>query len=67
MIQYKTEQVLSSIAEMGDRLATIHIGRKEGAAVPLSGGAGSPSNTMWHGPRSTSVSSRILINPAVRP
>jgi len=31
-----TKQVLS-IAEMGDRLATIDMGRKEGAAVPLSG------------------------------
>jgi len=34
-------------AEMGDRLATIDMGRKVGAAVPLSvGGAGSPSNTV---------------------
>jgi len=40
---------------MGDRLATIDMGRKEGAAVPLSGGgAGYPSNTMCPGPRSTS-------------
>ena len=29
----------SAVAEMGDRLATIDVGRKEGAgAVPLSGG-----------------------------
>jgi len=26
----------SAVAEMGDRLATIDMGRKEGAAVPLS-------------------------------
>jgi len=32
---------------MGDRLATIDMGRKVGAAVPLSvGRAGSPSNTV---------------------
>ena len=32
-----------------------------GAAVPLSvGGAGSPSNIMWHGPRPTSIPSDIL-------
>jgi len=48
------------------RLATIDMGRKLGA-VCLLGGAGSPSNTMWHGPRPTSVPSGILIHPAVRP
>jgi len=30
----------SAVAEMGDRLATIGMGRKLGAAVPLSGGGG---------------------------
>jgi len=40
---------------------------KWGAAVPLSGGAGSPSNTMWPVPSSISVPSGILIHPAVRP
>ena len=39
---------------MGDRLATIDMDRKR-RAVPLFGGAGSPSNTMWPGPRPTSV------------
>jgi len=28
----------SAVAEMGDRLVTIDMGRKDGAAVPLSGG-----------------------------
>jgi len=44
-------------------LATIDMGRKLGAAVPFSmeGGAGSPSNTMWLGPRPISVPSGILI------
>jgi len=32
----------SAVAEMVDRLATIDTGRKEGVAVLLSGGAGSP-------------------------
>jgi len=63
----------SAVAEMGDRLATIYVGRKVGAAVPLSvgsppvGGAVSPSNTMWPGPRPTSVPSDILIHPTVWP
>jgi len=48
-------------------VATIDMGRKEGAAVPLSrGGAGSPFNTMWP-PRSTYVPSGFLIHPAVWP
>jgi len=48
-------------------VATIDMGRKEGeAVVPLSRkGAGSPSNTMWPGPRSTSVPIGIFIHPAV--
>jgi len=46
----------SDVPEMGDHLATVDIGRKVGAAVPLyEGGAGSPSNTMLPGLRSTSV------------
>ena len=52
---------------MGDRGHNRH-GPKEGAALPLSrGGAGSPSNTMWSGPRSTSVLSGVFIHPAVWP
>jgi len=47
---------------MGDRAARIDMGRKEGAAVPLSGGAGSQSNTMWPEPRSISVPSGVLIS-----
>jgi len=50
---------------MGDSLATIDMGRKVWGAVPLSGEAGSPSNTMWPGPRPTSVPSGILIHPTV--
>jgi len=33
----------SAVAEMGDHLATIDMGRKVGAAVPLFEAAGSPS------------------------
>jgi len=55
----------SAVAEMGDRFATIDVGRKLGD-VPLWGGrAGSTSNTMWPGPRPTSLPSGILIHPAV--
>jgi len=55
----------SAVAEMGDRLATIDMGRKVGVLCPLLRGAGSPSNTTWPGPRSTPVPSGILIHPAV--
>jgi len=41
----------SALAETGDRLATIDIGRKLGAVPLLGGGAGSPCNTMRSGPR----------------
>jgi len=51
---------------MGDRLATIDIARKVGAAVPLSVGlAESPSDTVWPGPRPISKPSDIWIHPAV--
>ena len=33
----------SEVAEMGDHLATIDMGRKVGAALPLSVGGGSPT------------------------
>jgi len=53
---------------MGDRLATIDMGRQEGGCCsPFGGGAGSPSNILWPGPRSTSVPSGILIHPTVWP
>ena len=48
-------------------LATIHTGRKLGAAVPLLGAAGFPSNTMWSGLRPTSLPSGVLIHPIVWP
>ena len=59
----------SAVAEMGDRLATISMGQKVGGLLcsfPW-GRAGSPSNTMWPGPRPTSVPSGILIHPNVWP
>ena len=52
----------SAVAEMGDRLATIGMGRKWGGAAV--GGwvpTGSPSNTMWTGPRPTSLPSGISV------
>jgi len=53
----------SAVAETGDRLATIDMGQKSGGCcVPFRGEgvAASPSNTVWLGPRSTSVPSGIL-------
>jgi len=52
-----------------DRLATIDVSQKVGAAVPLFwwGRAGSPSNTIWPGLRPSSIPSFILIHPAVSP
>jgi len=47
-------------------LATIDMGRKVGAALPLSGGLG-PHITMWPGQRPTFVPSDILIHPGVWP
>jgi len=49
------------------RLATRDIGRKLGVVPPFWEGrgevrAGSPSNTMWPGPRPTSIPSGILIH-----
>jgi len=68
---YKTickQDNIQTVAEMGDRLATIDIGRKEGGLLcPFRGGAGSQFNTMWPGPRPTAVPSGILIHPAVWP
>jgi len=57
----------SAVAEMGDRLATIDMGRKLGAVPLYWKGAGSPPNTIWPGPRPTSVPSFILIHPTVWP
>jgi len=55
----------SAVAEMDDRLATIHMSQKLGALPLWGGGAGFPSNTMWPGPSPTSIQSGILIHPAV--
>jgi len=57
----------SAVAEMGDRLATTDMGQKRGLLCPflVGGVAGSPSNTMWPGPRRISVASGIFIHPAI--
>jgi len=62
----------STVAEMGDRLVTIGMGKKWGLLsqcfVPFGGGgAGSPSNTLSPGTRPTSVLTGILIHPTVWP
>jgi len=43
------------------------MGRKLGGLCLFSWGAMSPSNTMWPGPRPTSIASGILTHPAVWP
>ena len=56
----------SAVVEMGDRLATVNIGRKVGDCfVPFCGGSCVPSNTMWPGPRPTSMPSGILMHPVI--
>ena len=43
------------------------MGLKLGRGCATFGGAGSPSNTMWPGPRLTFILSGILMDPAVWP
>ena len=58
----------SAAAAMRDSLATIDTGLKEGGGwrAPFRG-SWAQSNTMWSGPRSTSLPSSNLIHPAVWP
>jgi len=55
----------SAVAEMGDRLAKIDMGQKDGGGycAPFWRESGAPSNTMWPGTRSTPVSSGLFIHP----
>ena len=66
---FKRDKVTRAQQQM--RWATVDIidmGRKYGGLLcPFCGGAGSPSNTLWPGPRSTSIPSGIFIHPAVWP
>jgi len=58
----------STVAEMGDRLVTIDMGRKLGrGSVPYGEEAGSPCNTIWPWLRPSFVPNGILIHPAVWP
>ena len=52
---------------MGDRGHNGHGPERGEAAVPLSRIAGTPSNTMWPGPRFIYVPSGILIHQAAWP
>ena len=56
----------SAVAEMGDCGHNKHGPKTEGCCTHF-GGAGSLSNTTWHGPRPTFVPSGILIHPAIWP
>ena len=55
----------SAAAEMGDRGHNRHGPNRWGAAVPLSRRAGTPSNTIWPGPRSISVPSGVFIHSVI--
>jgi len=57
----------SAVAVMGDRVATIDMGRKLGVVHLWGREGGSPSNTMWPWLRPTSLRSGTLIHPAVSP
>jgi len=58
----------SAVAEMGDRLTTIDMGRKVEGVVSLSvGGTGCPSTTISPERSPTSVPSGILIHTVVWP
>ena len=59
----------SAVDQMGDRLATIDVGRKLGGVPPYFGGGGGAGycDTMWPEPRPTSVPSFILVHPTVWP
>ena len=58
----------SAVAEMGDRLATIDMGRKVEAAVSLflRGEFGPPSSTMWPGIRPIYLRTKWQLDPASR-
>jgi len=60
----RDENKSSAVAEMGDRLATIDIGRKVEVccALSLGGRSWAPSITMLRKPRPTSVPSGIFIH-----
>jgi len=62
------ENKCSAVAEMGDRLATTDMDRKLGwgGCAPFKR-SWIPCNTMWPGPRPTSISSGVLIYLAVWP
>jgi len=55
----------SAVAKMDDRLVTIDMGRTLGMC-PF-GGAGSPSNTTWPGPKPTFTRGGMLLHSAVWP
>jgi len=57
----------SAVAEIGDSGHNRHGPKRGELLCPFRGGAGSPSNTMWPGPRSTSVPSGVFIHRAVWP
>jgi len=64
IISYRLLNKSSAVAEMGDRLATSWAEKRGALLYPYQGDRLS-SNTMWPGPRPTSVPIVILIHSAV--
>jgi len=57
----------SAVAQVGERLATIDMGRKRGLLCSFrSGGGGSPSNTMWQMGRGLSPYTNWNFDPSSR-
>ena len=57
----------SAVAEMGDRDNNRYGPKRGGGCYAPLTEAGTPSNTMWPGPRPISMPSAIMIHPAVLP
>jgi len=57
----------SAVAEIGDRGHNRHRPKSGGCCAPFRGGAGSPSNTMWPGPKYQLRTKWHLDPPAVWP
>jgi len=67
IFSYRYINKCSAAAEMGDRLATTDMDRKLRGLCPfLGGGARSPSNTMWSGPRPSNLRTKWYVDPSSR-
>ena len=63
----KSNNKSSAVAEMGDRDRNRHGPKRGGGCCSPFAGAGTPSSTMWPGPRSASIPNGVFIHPAIWP